>query len=516
MNNVCKEFYQACKDNDINVSIARGSGNIVYRMDGDNMKPTMVAKLVKMDVPKGFADWFQSKNDEENEVTWLDEAQTWEMVKPVFSVSKGGNIKMDARPSWDASLSEQYDIGNFEVTFSDLELSVASMYEVMANTKKCRFVISKELFVKKLQGRFNAKKYQQRKDIANLIKYQPQEKDYLYYWMTKMQFADLDIAYDLMRHWLWLVKRNLSGLATRYEIFMVWRSLQHGTGKSWSINYLLRVLENFAFQYEVKSLTEERACALDSHNYLVLNFDELSKAEMADVDSLKKWVTAQELSYRPMGSNSSTSARKYASGIGTSNRPISSIIKDITGNRRFVELIIEAQSRPIFGSEYEENGEAWISIWRNIDETNDMGYYNPEKNPEQKTFVEKCLSAGDVVANMLGDVFDWETEARTRVTRQQLYDLYRSYCRCNGYQCLNADNFKTSLTSNTTSGKNYVKYQHRSGQHNYYMPNINDSWSYLLDPIGKTNLQEAFAVSDKVKDDKLDSIKLVPGISFED
>ena len=197
-------------------------------------------------------------------------------------------------------------------------------------------------------------------------------------------------------------------------------------------------------------------------------------------------------------------------------RPIASIIKDITGNRRFCELIIEAQSRPIFGDEFTEDGEAWISIWRNIDETNDMGYYDPEKNPDQKSFVEKCLSAGDVVANMIGDVFDWDAEDRTRVTRQQLYDLYRSYCRSNGYQSLNADNFKTSLTSNTTSGKYRVKYQHRSGQHNYYMPNINASWSYLLDPVGKTNLQEAFAVSEKVKEDKLENIKLVPGISFDD
>ena len=48
------------------------------------------------------------------------------------------------------------------------------------------------------------------------------------------------------------------------------------------------------------------------------------------------------------------------------------------------------------------------------------------------------------------------------------------------------------------------------------MPNINESWSYLLDPIGKTNLQEAFSVSEKVKEDKLENIKLVPGISFDD
>ena len=181
----------------------------------------------------------------------------------------------------------------------------------------------------------------------------------------------------------------------------------------------------------------------------------------------------------------------------------------------FVELIIEAQSRPILDKEYAEDGEAWISIWRNIDENNDMGYYDPETSQEQKLFVEKCLSAGDVVANMLDDVFDWESESRTKVTRQQLYDLYRSYCRCNGYQCLNADNFKTSVTSNTV-GKHNVKYQYRSGQHNYYMPSINESWSYLLDPIGKTNLIEAFAVSGKLKEEKLDNIVLPSGISFLD
>jgi hypothetical protein len=254
MNDISKDFFKACQENDINVSIARGTGNIVYRLDGDTIKPTMVSKLVKLDIPKGFVDWFKTQSEDEKEVTWIDEATTWDMIKPVFSVSKGGNIKMDARPSWDAALAERYDKGNYDVTYTDLELSVATMYEVMANTKKCRFVISKELFVKKLQGRYNAKKYDQRKDIAN----------------------------------------------------------------------------------------------------------------------------------------------------------------------------------------------------------------------------------------MLDDVFDWESESRTKVTRQQLYNLYRSYCRNNGFQSLNADNFKTSLKSSTYR----VKYQHRSGQHFYFMPNVRDAWSYLIDPVGKTNLQE--------------------------
>jgi hypothetical protein len=48
------------------------------------------------------------------------------------------------------------------------------------------------------------------------------------------------------------------------------------------------------------------------------------------------------------------------------------------------------------------------------------------------------------------------------------------------------------------------------------MPNVSDTWSYLLDPLGKTNLQEVFSVSEKIKEDKLDNVKLVPGISFED
>ena len=136
MNELCKEYLAACKDNDINVSLARGTGNIVYRMDGDVIKAAMVSRIIKLDQPKGLQEYMQTISSEENEVTWLDEAQTWEMVKPVFSISKGGNIKMDARPSWDASLAEQYDKGNFDVTYTDLELSVATMYEACIVTGK--------------------------------------------------------------------------------------------------------------------------------------------------------------------------------------------------------------------------------------------------------------------------------------------------------------------------------------------------------------------------------------------
>lgn len=490
----CQEFFTACTQNDIIVNINR-SGNLVYKMDGETIKLPMVIKFTKMPQPKGFAEWLNEEEKQDDTAIWVDEASAWNMVKPVFSVYKGGKLKMDARPDWDAALAERFDKGDIDLTFTDCELSVQTMYEVMEKTKKCKFVVGKELFVKKLQGRFNAKKFDDRKDLAELIKYVPQEVDHLKYWMTEMKFQELDLSYDMMRHWLWLVKRNLAGLATRFEVFMVWRSLTHGTGKSWSINYLMKVLENFSFGYEVKGLTEERACALDSHNYLVLNFDELSKAEMADIDSLKKWVTAQELSYRPMGTNNSTSVKKYASGIGTVNRPLSSIIKDITGNRRFVELIIETETRPNFGEEFSENGSAWLSIWKNIDENLENGYYDPEAKEEQKLFVQRCLSAGDVVCNMLEDVFVWEEPTRTKASRQTIYELYRSYCRANGYNPLNADNFRTSITVQLSSTKFAVKYQNRSGQHNYWMPSINSDWGYLLSPIGKTNLEESFVVA---------------------
>lgn len=523
MNNEYETYYNACKAIGASISVKK-SGDIVYKIKGDTVKESLISNIINMKQPEGFGEWLLSSTDDEsNNITYITEADMQSKIMPYFAFGSNGNLRMVKRPEWDAHLCTVYDKGRYEITQEVFGHSISALYEVTQAQKRTRIVISKDTLLNKIRDMLSDKKLDEREELSKSLAYVPQSNDYLYYWMKQMDFADLDNAYDLMRHWLWLVKRNLAGKTTRFEIFVVWRSLVHGTGKSWSINYLTKPLDTNVLQYEVKSLTEERACALDSHNFAVMNFDELSRAEMTDIDSLKKWVTAQVLSYRPMGSNSSCTVSKIATGIGTSNRPLGGIIKDITGNRRFVELVINTKTRPEFGKEFGEDGEAWLSIWRNIDETNDYGYYDPERNPAQKLFVESCLGEADVVSTMLEDVFCWSetTDNNDPVTVGNIYKLYKNYCETAGYIPLSASNFKISFTIQLEK-KYKVKHQRRSGMDWYTLPPINKCWESIVNPSKDTkSLIDVFTISTTTIEEEFFSkpeskLVLPSGISFLD
>ena len=475
------------------ISIITGKYEVTFKLNGKKQDIEIVKMIVGKDIPANLNEYMKETEQklkdaekEENQLPLLSEQETWEKISPCFDLGKNGDFIMLQPPEWDDLLIERFNKGLKTVKASELTLSIKTFYNFYQKHKKFNPIIDRELMCSKLEPRLVTRRMEELKILSATLAYEPQERDYLKEWLIAFDVENLDDAYDLFRHWLWQVKRNACGLQTKNEIMLVLRSLTHGVGKSWSINYLTNPLNKFILHPGLNSITEERSIALDSSNNLVLNFDELAGAERTAIDGLKKWVTNPNISYRPMGTNMSQTVTKLASGIGTSNKPIAQYIKDPTGNRRFIELILRVKKRPEITNtdEFKENGIAWISIWKNIDENLENGYYLPEIKASHKVFASNCLSNGDVTSNMFEEIFVWSEQPCYNIRQQQLYNLYKEYCSINKLMAVSVQNFRIGLQTIIDSKKFNI---HQTYSKNTYWYKIPPIWDYCYKDLNLSN-----------------------------
>jgi len=172
------------------------------------------------------------------------------------------------------------------------------------------------------------------------------------------------------------------------------------------------VVDDLSTPANVSILVDERETRR-WENYFIAFLDEISKESKDSLSKLKDWVTKTESEFRPMYSNNSESCDKNAQAIGTSNFPLSSILKDPTGMRRFWEIPSEQIMNVLFKGMDDID---WLMILRAVDDTNDFGYYGPDSigaeyyeeiiqiqnNARDKTPVEEYLYATTIQGRPYG------------------------------------------------------------------------------------------------------------------
>jgi len=260
------------------------------------------------------------------------------------------------------------------------------------------------------------------------LKFDPSIKtDYLRELFKIYKVSEIDIVVEIFRHWLWQVKRNLNNVEERrvtdWEVFPVFYSHNHGTGKSKIIERLISPLKEKTITYSLDKLKEDRSVAVDSNRKLIFFLDELQLQTQMNVETLKSWITNDRVSYRVMKTNSSDELHKNASAIGSTNKPISTFIKDTTGNRRMLEITFNVNEVPseILNDTFEngkpkwqDNSDVWKMIWKSIDENNEVGYWNYRENKEQAEYMHNCLQGSDPSSEFL-KMFDWDGQSKTQV-----------------------------------------------------------------------------------------------------
>lgn len=215
--------------------------------------------------------------------------------------------------------------------------------------------------------------------------------------LKDLKVDNLEADVKIVKHLIWCVKRKALGMETFNEVFPVFTG-KGGTGKSQTILRLGSVLDSFFKPGDLEDISENRDNAMTSNHTSLVLFDEMARADRADINKLKSWVTATEIGVRMMRTNSRTYMEKLAQGIGTSNVPLRNLLADPTGNRRFFEIKIGLPAREapewmdyLKFPDYAPGSQLWISIWENVDEKKEDGYWNPQDDKDILEIMDRCV-----------------------------------------------------------------------------------------------------------------------------
>lgn len=172
---------------------------------------------------------------------------------------------------------------------------------------------------------------------------------------------DIDPALGVavLQHFIWQVKCKLLGLSVYHHLMPVIVSPVQGSGKTTLLTRFLSPLEELASATALLSdLADPRSGEILS--FPVVAIDDVERLDPGRSPVLKSLLTAKDLSRRQLGTSKANRLRQRATLIGTANEPVSVLISDPTGHRRFVEL-------PFRNGAVAKGGDALV--WRAVAET---------------------------------------------------------------------------------------------------------------------------------------------------
>lgn len=200
----------------------------------------------------------------------------------------------------------------------------------------------------------------------------------------------LKLAVYVLKQWMWQVKRFLYGKEVRAPLLVNIYGAGQGTGKTTFTEEMTKVFGSYRQNADLSQAMDTRHNKLWTENYVVL-FDELAKADgeggkqtaassKASLAVLKFLLTSKEIAQREMGRTRFSKGSRVFSALSSSNIPVSEILFDPTGMRRFFEIEIEADIKKEGGLEetYRRidliKSADWWSVWKQIDESLEEGY----------------------------------------------------------------------------------------------------------------------------------------------
>jgi hypothetical protein len=232
----------------------------------------------------------------------------------------------------------------------------------------------------------------------------------------------------VLKHFLWQVKRKIYGISVSYHNMPVLVG-KSGSGKSQLIKKMLHPIHELVYyDGDFKKLVDTRE-AFNLINYFVYFIDEMSKAETADVESIKNKITSEKIQYRRLGTNSNAVGDNNSTFIGASNLNLQYVIKDATSVRRFFQI------NTLDKMDWEEiNALNYLNMWQSIDESQSEPFIKPvfkEFEEEQQTF--KYHTPLEHFIKEEGLTLE-KDETFTRVSRNNLYKQFSLWISNNGYK----------------------------------------------------------------------------------
>lgn len=268
------------------------------------------------------------------------------------------------------------------------------------------------------------------KTIAYDPLYEPAADKWIKNFYDYLQPAEsLEIFSMMLKHWLWLVKRKLTGGPVRYHI---WLNLYGATGlgKTTAVTKMCRPLEDVTSMTTIAKLFDDtREIKRLTENYILI-FDELainSEREEGDKlqgdqqSTLKSMLTGEFLDTRVFKTQNQSKKKITFSCISSANYHLYDIIYDPTSMRRFFEFHCQAEATGDF-SKIEKTLDNSSYLWKGINENLEDGYFDPQsKLGQEVTKIQRAYYPTK------SSVYDWIKETGAHAGNTPIFRAYRSY-----------------------------------------------------------------------------------------
>ena len=169
-----------------------------------------------------------------------------------------------------------------------------------------------------------------------------------------------------IRKFIWQVERKIAGLYIEHLHMLVIQGGQ-GTGKTELCRNLLLPVNELAAPATVAEILDTRN--FTTREMYVAFPDELAKADKQDVNDLKTVISGDYSPARVLYSHRSQRNKINLSLIGTADRSVATIIVDLAGMRRFVEVITKPRHLIKLDWQTEVVEFPWHDLWCAVDHT---------------------------------------------------------------------------------------------------------------------------------------------------
>lgn len=284
-------------------------------------------------------------------------------------------------------------------------------------------------------------------EFSDSIKCEEEDLSHLRVFMEAVMGKLDKVDVSVFAHFLWQVKMKVNQKNPTDHVMPVLFGRQ-GCGKTQALNKLFHMFSSYRTDFDMTDLSDSRCYKQMAHSFVCV-FDEMQGAARADVNSLKAKITANTVSYRPLGSNDNITVRQNCSFIAASNITIAEQIIDPTGMRRFWEVnCAETMDWEAL------NNIDYLALWKGIDENKLGGYYN--EYPEEVKARQAGLIAQDDVTSFMQavglDPVKKSVNEGKWISSASLYFAYDMYCKDNGIKP------KTSIVlGRALVGKGFMK-----------------------------------------------------------
>lgn len=312
--------------------------------------------------------------DISSEVTRLEDVSRWVsdyLTEQQYQVTPGGQFckanVMEQQSMVLRKLAVRYDID-----FKKLNRMLSPKEKISPPTK---FVLESAVDVRVEEEWRNwlARKKDQLKFVPTEAKLR-QLKKFVGACKGKVEVADDDLSLNVVAHWMWQVKRKMFGLAPKDHVMLVMSGKQ-GSGKSTAVNALISPVREYRIDLNLEALQDDRHYHGLARNFVVV-CDEMQGCHKADIEALKRIITADQLSARKLYTNTIDSVPQNVSFLGTSNKSLDVLVKDETGMRRFFEMkCADRLDWDVI------NAIAPLELWREVDENDRDGYVHRVREP---------------------------------------------------------------------------------------------------------------------------------------